>query len=85
MKGQSEQMGPLLSKLWSPPHLWRSGRGPALPAQRSTEANVLIPNLPLRGRCPFHHIVLPLLPQGEGRARRGLAETPAEQVVARVG
>lgn len=63
MKGQSEQMGPVLSKRQGPPfvHLRRSGRGLGPTSLESREWQTLlilglmfsIPNFSLGGRHPF--------------------------------
>lgn len=74
MKGQSEQMGPLLSKLPSPPLSTSGGAAGSQSYQpgeqraaktANSEANVHVPDLSLGGRCPIDHTILPPFPQGE--------------------
>lgn len=98
MKGQSEQMGPLLSKLLSSPFIYlrRSGRGLAgatSPESREQQKLLILrlmftsPTYLSEGGCAFDHTNLSPLPSPKGKSdlEVRLEESAADQVVARVG
>jgi hypothetical protein len=95
MKGQSEQMGPLLSKLESPPFPSSerpTGGWPSQPKSRQLAEPQKLLILRLRftspvylskGRCFFDHTIFLPLPKRKSDLEVRLEEVAAEQVLAR--